>query len=287
MVKTLVKYHNDLNSLSIRNWTNEEMNFFFSVIAKIRDIGTQEIVFSTNEIKEMVEFNDRHYRWIKVLDSIGSKVINLKYIERSKKKIAYFAIFQKFVIDIEKEILNIKVAEDFEYIINKLTANFTVYELAEFTSLKSTYSKTMYRILKQWKSLGEKEFKIDQLRTLLDIPDSYNISAINRQIIKPIEKELLQYFSGLKIKAIKKNTKGTPVIGYRLSWNIQKSNYKFFDSKKNNTKKHRLDPDNRLSIDEKKKLIQNKIHAKHSFKPPIEEEIIQIDGQIEIDELID
>lgn len=118
----------------------------------------------------------------------------------------------------------IKVNDDFEYIVNKLTANFTVYELAEFTSLKSTYSKTMYRILKQWKSLGEKEFKVDQFRELLDIPKSYNTSSINRAVIKPIQKELPQYFTRLKVKPIKKTTQGTPVIAYRFVWQKQLSN---------------------------------------------------------------
>ena len=67
-------------------------------------------------------------------------------------------LFNYFEFNTDNRTLDVQVAPMFEYIVNKLTANFTVYELAEFTSLKSTYSKTMYRILKQWKTLGEKEF---------------------------------------------------------------------------------------------------------------------------------
>lgn len=41
MPNDVVKYHNDLNMVSMRNWTAEDMNFFFAIISKIRDLGTE------------------------------------------------------------------------------------------------------------------------------------------------------------------------------------------------------------------------------------------------------
>ena len=52
MVNEVVKYHNDLNSVSFRSWSAEEMNLFFTVIAKIRDNGIETIILETNELKE-------------------------------------------------------------------------------------------------------------------------------------------------------------------------------------------------------------------------------------------
>lgn len=96
----------------------------------------------------------------------------------------------------------------------------------------------MYRILKQWKSLGEKEFKIEQFRKLLDIPKSYNTSAINRAVIKHIQKELPQYFNLLKVKAIKKNAQATPIISYKFTWEPQKSsNQQWINGKYNKKSK--------------------------------------------------
>lgn len=141
----------------------------------------------------------------------------------------------------------------FEYIVNKLTSNFTVYELAEFPSLKSIYSKTMYRVLKQWKSLGEKEFKIEKFKELLDIPRSYTSNNIRQRVIKPIEKELPQYFNGLKVKAIKKNTQGTPVITYKFTWEKQLSGNKFIKGKYNKKAKSKslADEDNWMTKQER------------------------------------
>lgn len=242
-MKDLVKYHNDLNTISIKNWSAEEMNFFFGIISKIRDKGTKEMTLNTDEIKDLIDYSDRNYRWVATLDKVTDKIAGLRYVERTSKRIANFALFQRFIIDIENKTLNVKVSDDFEYIVNKLTKNFTVYELAEFTNLKSVYSKTMYRILKQWRTVGSKEIEIKVFRELLDIPKTYNISSINRAVIGPIKKELPQYFVNFKVKAIKANTQGTPVIAYRFTWQAEKTNawdpnkYNKIPSKKQSYKK--------------------------------------------------
>ena len=34
MANEVVKYHNDLNTVNMRGWTKEEMNFMFAVLSK-------------------------------------------------------------------------------------------------------------------------------------------------------------------------------------------------------------------------------------------------------------
>lgn len=220
----VVKYNNDLNTISMRGRSAEEMNFFFAIIAKIRDKGKNEIVLNTAEIKELIDYSDRENRWIKILENIANKIMGLKYIEKNDVEIAYFNMFQRFKISIPKKTVNLKVTSDFEYIVNKLTKNFTRFELEEFTTLRSTYSKTMYRILKQWRTLGVKEIELKLFRELLNIPKSYKPNDIKKRVIGPIEKELPKYFTDLKVKIIKANTKGNPVIAYRFTWVPEKVN---------------------------------------------------------------
>ncbi|MFS9323538.1 replication initiation protein, partial [Streptococcus parasanguinis] len=88
-----------------------------------------------------------------------------------------------------------------------------------FTNIRSTYAKTAYRLLKQWRTVGRKEFKIDEFKTLLDMPNSYKSSEIDRAVVKPILKQLSPYFEGLKVKKIKSNKRGNPVLGYEFTWN--------------------------------------------------------------------
>lgn len=223
MAKEIVKYHNDLNGISTRNWTAEDMNFFFGVIARIRDKGVVNITLSTNDIRELINYDDRENRWVKVLENIADKIMGLKYIEKTDEEIAYFNMFQRFKINIPKKTIQIKVSDDFEYIVNKITGHFTRFELAEFTSLKSVYSKTMYRILKQWRTVGEKKFTIEKLRMILEVPESYTNGMLNKRIIKQIEKELSALFINFKIKTIKSNAKGNPIIAYKFTWQPEKT----------------------------------------------------------------
>lgn len=287
----LVKYHNDLNTLSMRQWTAEEMDLFFTVIAKIKDNGTDKLKLNAEELKVLTGTETRNSYWFNMLDEFTKKAISLYFSEKTESKSRVMTLFNYFEFNADDRILNVQVAPMFEYVVNKLTANFTVYELAEFTNLKSTYSKTMYRILKQWKSLGEKEFKVEQFRELLDIPKSYNISAINRQVIKPIEKELPQYFTGLKIKPIKKNTQGTPVIAYRFTWQEQKSSSQKWIAdkyKKKPKRKSLAEEDNRMSKEEREEFINKKLKQKLPIKKRADsdkEEIQNIEGQIFVEEI--
>lgn len=288
MSKELVKYHNDLNSLSLRSWSAEEMDLFFTVISNIKNKGTDKLKLNAEELKVLTGTETRNSYWFNMLDEFTNKAISLYFSERTESTSRVMTLFNYFEFNADDRTLDVQVAPMFEYIVNKLTANFTVYELAEFTNLKSTYSKTMYRILKQWKSLGEKEFKIEQFRELLDIPKSYNISAITRRVIKPIEKELPQYFTGLKVKAIKKNTQGTPVIAYKFTWEKQVSNGKYIPDKYNKKSNYKklADEDNRMSKSEREDFINKKLKQKLPInKKNDEEEIKNVDGQIFVEEI--
>lgn len=127
-------------------------------------------------------------------------------------------LFELLEVDLEKRIVEVKVSSNFDYILNKLETQFTRYELEEFTSIRSTYAKTMYRLLKQWRTVGRKEFSVDDLKRILDTPESYRPSEIDRLILKPIKEQLSPYFVDLKVKKIKSNKRGTPVLGYEFTW---------------------------------------------------------------------
>lgn len=223
----LVKYHNDLNTVSMRKWTSEEMNFFFAIITKSRDKGTQTLLFDTDELKELTQFADKHKkRWDDTMEGVSKRLSQLTYIERTENKIKVMPLFQYFEVDIQKRTIEIEVSRRFEYVLNKLDAHFTTYELKEFTSIRSTYAKTMYRLLKQWRTIGKREFKIEDFRYFLGIPKSYATSDIDKAVLKPILKELVEHFGDLKINKIKSKKRGNPVIAYEFTWKAEKTKKK-------------------------------------------------------------
>ncbi len=81
------------------------------------------------------------------------------------------------------------------YLINNLvTREYTLFEHQEFVSIKSIYSKNCYRLLKQFKSTRFLKLPIEKFRNLLDIPEKYNMSDINKRVLNPIKKELILLF---------------------------------------------------------------------------------------------
>ena len=98
------------------------------------------------------------------------------------------------------------------------------YSLAEFRELKSSYSKTMFRLLKQYRTTGWAEFSKSDFFELLDIPKSYinKSENVDLRVLKPIKEELAPLFQGLKV--IKKHGKGRgrPVISYRFTWKSER-----------------------------------------------------------------
>ena len=237
MANEIVKHHNDLNTVIMRKWTAEEMNFFFLFFAKVRDEGTRLMRFDTDELRNLASKDFHLERWSQTMKSVADKVVDLKYYERTEHSYAVMNLFSYFRVDEKERIVEVEVSSKFEYVINKLEAQFTQYELAEFTNIRSTYAKTAYRLFKQWRIKGKREFMIAEFRTLLDMPDYYKPSEIDRLVLKPILSQLSPYFQNLKVKKIKSNKRGNPVLGYEFTWNPEKS--ESYDPNKFNKPKHK------------------------------------------------
>ena len=217
MTDEIVKYHNDLNAVIMRDWTSEEMNFFFAILSKAKEKGTKKLTFYSNELK-MLSSSSRKYRWEDTVVSATKKIAQLTYFERKESSFRVMTLFEVFEVDLESQTIDVQVSSNFDYILNNLQAEFTIYELAEFTRIKSTYAKTMYRLLKQWRTVGKRDFGVEEFKTLLDTPKAYKTSEIDRAVVKPILKELSPFFKGLKVKKVKAKTKGTPVKSYIFTW---------------------------------------------------------------------
>ena len=220
----VIKYHNDLNTVIMRKWTAEEMNFFFAIIAKARNQGVKELHFNTDEIKKLVNFTQKdEKRWKEAMKSTARKVTQLTYFEDDGKKFKVMPLFSVFEVDYEEKTVKVEVSKHFEYILNRLEVQFTQYELEEFTNIRSTYAKTMYRLLKQWRTVGKKEYGVNELRVFLDVPESYSNGEVTRRVLEPIQKELSNYFLNFKYKVIKSNKRGNPVLGYEFTWKAEKT----------------------------------------------------------------
>lgn len=227
--KEITQYKNQVNAIPMRKWTAEEMNFFFALLTKLKNHGTETLEFNKSELTELANYSDYNLpRFKKIIENLGNHITNLKYYEKTENMLRIMPLFQEFEFKWEKDLsdfhIKVSLSPKFEYILNGWNeGNWTKFMLNEFVQIESTYSKTLFRLLKQWKTVGKREFDLDEFKRLMDIPESYQTGIINHRIINNSVKDLEPYFTDLKVKTIKANTRGNPVIGYKFTWDPEKT----------------------------------------------------------------
>jgi plasmid replication initiation protein len=204
------------------------MNLFFSIVSRMRDKNDQKIRFSFDQLKELSNYKaTANIRFIDDIQSTYEKLMSLHFGRRSKSGLRreMFVMFTSFDIngDIEEPYVDIQIHEKALPLLNQLDS-WVRYSLTEFRDLNSSYSKTMFRLLKQYRTTGFADFSKDDFNELLDVPKSYKPGDIDRAILKPIKEELSPLFSGLKITKRHGKGRGRPVIGYTFSWKPEAKN---------------------------------------------------------------
>lgn len=122
-----------------------------------RKQSNQEI-FSFAEIREISKYSQRGTEIfatdvIQMADKLGGMAF---YFE-DEHTWERLNLFQRFLVDKDKETLTVKVNEQFEFILNSIGTNFTRFELENMTKLKSSYSKELYRQLMAHRDITTKK----------------------------------------------------------------------------------------------------------------------------------
>lgn len=211
MSNKLVVYHNDVNSVAFRKFNSIEHNIFDALVYNFREKGEEEIVFSFHYLKKLINYNDNtSTNFPKLLDSMYNKLIHCTIKIGNSRRWTVFVLFTKYVIDLDAQTVTAKVNSEFAYILNSLQADFTQYELMNSLNLRSTYAKVFYKHMMQYKSTGIWKVEIEEFRRLMDIPEKYSVSDIDKWVLTPILKEINDlktnkdelYHYNLKVKKI-------------------------------------------------------------------------------------
>lgn len=283
MSNEIVQYHNDLNSAIMSNWTAEEMDFFFAILTQVKNKGTDTVIIEKKDLVNLANYSIKNRkRFFDTMNSLDKKIKSLRFIKTKKangknsvKSISLFPEMEyEYTDDLSEFSAVINLSPKFEYILNNFfdknrEGGFTKYELAEFVSLKSVYAKNGYRFIKQWRTVGKKQISIDEFKKIFDTPDYYTPSHIDRLVLKPVKKELPQYFSNLRIKKLQSKKRGRPVIGYSFTWKPEVTNGEYkenlYDKSNNKKSKKSNIPDwsnpnyqDKVTPEEQKKLDEFK-----------------------------
>ncbi len=210
----IVEYNNKLNLLSFKQFSQLENCLFFSIMSRMKNKGKQEVNLSFSEITQHIGKNLNSEQIAKELDKTSNKLMQTFVRFETKDCIDKFTIFEIFRILKEERIIRVKITDSFLFLLNNIEKNFTLFELAEFSTLSGKYSQTLYRLLKQFRNTGLLIMEWEEFKTILNIPKSYKVCDIDKQILKPSIKEFAEkdIFRNLKYTKVRGRGRGRPVV---------------------------------------------------------------------------
>lgn len=211
----VVKYHNYMNSLKFTNFTAVDFNFLMALCSRMKNQDTNKLIFSFEELRKITGYTRTSLKvFANDIMKMNEKLMKMNCRLEQDDEIIQFVLFPTFATNIRKQTLTVAVNEQFTFILNELIKNFTRFDLSEFVKLDSKYSKTLYRLLKQFKTTGKFEVTLNDFKAKMDCPKAYNNKQFMQNIINPSLRELQNYFQNLKCTVQYEHKRGKPVSGY-------------------------------------------------------------------------
>ncbi len=205
---TYITYHNNTNKVNLGKLSEREANLLFAIFQKLKDQGNTLIRFKPQDLKRMLNIDISNERLsevvVKLWDSIKTAdfwevrdiIVNGKECVSEKN----YMLFQVCEIVSDKETkeflyMDIQLNTGYQYLLNNLgMGQYTSFNLLEFQRVRGKYAKTLYRLLKQYKSTGILSVEWTQFRELLDIPKDYKMENIDQKVLTPSLKELRKIY---------------------------------------------------------------------------------------------
>lgn len=280
MANEIVKYHHELNTIPLRKFTPVEMNLFFSIVSRMREEGDKTVRFTFEQLKDLSNYKaTANTRFVDDLKSTYEKLLQLRFGRTSKTglSVEMFVLFTKFKIngDVDDPYVDIQIFEDALPLLNNLD-EWVRYSLQQFSELQSSYSKTMFRLLKQWRTIGKVYYEKEDLHELLDIPKSYKQPDIDKRVLKPIRQELTAIFKGLSIKKKYGKGRGKPVVGYTFTFKTEINKADDFNKHAPTKEEQRI----ALALTNDQEYIDK--HEKFKTSGDIDDQITTLERKLEV-----
>ncbi|MCQ2860042.1 replication initiation protein [Helicobacter pylori] len=223
--KTYTTYHNNANKVNLGKLSEREANLLFAIFQRLKDQGNTLIRFEPQDLKRMimVKSNLTNRQLLQVLKNLLDNIsganfwIIREHVENGEiyEDHTSYMLFKQFEIRIHKptqtiEYLDVQLNDSYQYLLNNLGmgGQYTSFKLLEFQRVRGKYAKTLYRLLKQYKSTGILSVEWSQFRELLDIPKDYEMRNIDQKVLTPSLKELKKIypFEHLSYKKERRNS---------------------------------------------------------------------------------
>ena len=97
--KNMVKYHNDMNSLSLRKFTSREISLFYTICTFMRDRKDAKYELSFNDLKTVSGLNfQSKEEFHKYIELLADKLLSIVLTLEDKNSVEKFVLFTTFRI---------------------------------------------------------------------------------------------------------------------------------------------------------------------------------------------
>lgn len=217
-----VRYHNDLNKVSMRDLSEVELNLFFAICSRVKNMDTEKVEFDYPYLRKISGYtSNSNVSFEKHIANVNAKLATIQYKVDNEKELTRYTLFRKFSLQKEEKKLVVSVDTECLHLFNEVGSHFTQYELQEFVSISGKYAKQLYCLLKQWRTVGKFYISLEDFKERFKVPDSYRLTTINSNRIKPAVGELnkKKAFSNLECTSVKKpGKKGLKVVGFEFTF---------------------------------------------------------------------
>lgn len=233
----IVRYQNKLNEYPIFNLTEVEQNIFMALLSKTTFNDDQWISVQLSDLQEKSQYSvNSTIKFSTKVHKLLNKICSQKVYLETEKFIHVFVCFDEQIFDKDTGTLKVHIQNTFFDMLKNYKLGFTSFELAEFVCLTGNYTKSLYRLLKQFRTQGEWTVKKEDFRKLLNVPEKYRLIDIDRNILKPAVEQLSREhdlfdtvrvpFKNLKVDKIKKvrgsrGGRGGTVVAFKFTFDAE------------------------------------------------------------------
>lgn len=210
--KNIIVLDNAIIEARYRMSLNEQ-KLFLTLVSLIdkNDKELKKYSVTARALRNILNISDEHiYEDIK---NIASKLIEktLFVEDETKKKWAKYTLFS--VMRYENGTLYAGFNEEIKPFLLKLKKEFTKFQLREFKPFRSKYSIRMYQLVKQYTTIGERIFDIEDLRLKLGVKENSlkKFFDFRRKVLDISQRELSKTPMAFEWEAIKTGRKFTKI----------------------------------------------------------------------------
>lgn len=185
--KDLVVKHNALiNATSDYTYCKNELRIICKLISDInntyeKDFQKKVIRITDLDFSEAENFTNNYTYLVDLCKGLQRKTFFMNG--------SYYSWFTKLTPVSGVGIVEYEFHNDLKPFLLDLKTNFTKYHLTNILKLRSSYSIQIFELLYQYKTIKQRKMTFEELRKILNIPDSYRNVDI-RRMLEGVQKDL-------------------------------------------------------------------------------------------------